>query len=125
MLYEFLNSNREELVSRCKAKVDQRHILHETPGEINYGIPIFLTQLVEILRKENSGITSSGSAMEIARTAGSHGNELLRRGFTAGQIVHNYGDLCQAVTELAIEQDARITLSLIHISEPTRLLSIS
>ena len=109
MLYEFLNSNRKELISRCKAKVAQRHVFHETPGEVEYGIPVFLTQLVEILREESLGTTGSGSATEIARTAASHGNELLRRGFTAGQIVHNYGDLCQVVTELAIENDARIT----------------
>jgi signal transduction histidine kinase len=111
MLYEFLNSNREELISRCKSRVAQRHVLDETPGEIEYGIPLFLTQLTEILHEESSGTTGPGLAMEIARTAGSHGNELLRRGFTAAQIVHNYGDLCQAVTELAIEQDVRISNS--------------
>ncbi len=26
---------------------------------------------------------------------------MLRRGFTIGQVVHDYGDICQAVTELA------------------------
>jgi hypothetical protein len=28
---------------------------------------------------------------------------MLRQGFTVGQVVHGYGDICQAVTELAIE----------------------
>jgi signal transduction histidine kinase len=32
-----------------------------------------------------------------------HGGELRRAGFTVAQVVHDYGDVCQAVTELAIE----------------------
>jgi signal transduction histidine kinase len=108
LLHEFLSSNREELLSRCKMKVAQRHVPEATEGEPEYGIPVFLTQLTEVLREESSGSTDS-PAMGISRTAGNHGNELLLRGFTVGQIVHDYGDLCQAVTELAIEHDARIT----------------
>jgi signal transduction histidine kinase len=45
----------------------------------------------------------------IGKTASIHGNELLRRGFTVDQVVHDYGDLCQAITELAIEGTALIT----------------
>jgi signal transduction histidine kinase len=111
LLHEFLSSNREELLSRCRVRVAQRHVPEPTEGELEYGIPVFLTQLTEVLRDESSGSTDSGPAMGIAKTAGNHGNELLLRGFTVGQIVHDYGDLCQAVTELAIEHDARITNS--------------
>ena len=46
----------------------------------------------------------------IGSTAGRHGNELLRKGFTVDQVVHDYGDLCQAVTELAHETQAPITV---------------
>jgi signal transduction histidine kinase len=48
-------------------------------------------------------------ALGIEMTAASHGNELLLKGFTVDQVVHDYGDLCQAVTELAIELDTSIT----------------
>ena len=37
-----------------------------------------------------------------------HGAELLRHDFTIEQVVHDYGDLCQAITELAVEQRALI-----------------
>jgi len=111
MLHEFLSSNREELISRCRAKVANRHTPNETAGDLDYGISIFLTQLTVVLREESSGATDSTSTMEIAETASNHGSELLERGFTAGQIVHDYGDLCQAVTELAIEHESRITNS--------------
>ncbi len=32
-----------------------------------------------------------------------HGRELSLHGFTVDQVVHDYGDLCQAVTEMAVE----------------------
>lgn len=35
---------------------------------------------------------------EIAATAARHGRELLENGFTVDQVVHEYGDLCQAIT---------------------------
>jgi hypothetical protein len=40
---------------------------------------------------------------EIGATAALHGKELLQRGFTVEQVVHDYGDLCQAITDLAFE----------------------
>jgi hypothetical protein len=45
---------------------------------------------------------------EIAGTAAHHGSELLLRGFPVDQVVHDYGDLCQAITGLAFEQKAPI-----------------
>ena len=120
MLHEFLSAHREELISRCRRKVAQRHAPRATERELDYGIPVFLTQLTEILREENSNCEaksasdpSVSSAALIARgiemTAVRHGNELLLKGFTVDQVVHDYGDLCQAVTELAIEFDTPIT----------------
>ena len=38
-----------------------------------------------------------------------HGNELLRLGFSVDQVVHGYGDVCQSVTELAVEHEAVIS----------------
>ncbi|HSA54198.1 MAG TPA: HAMP domain-containing sensor histidine kinase [Gemmatimonadaceae bacterium] len=42
-------------------------------------------------------------------TATRHGDELLRRGVTVAQVIHDYGDLCQSITELAAESGARVT----------------
>jgi hypothetical protein len=41
------------------------------------------------------------------------GNEFVeheRQGFTVSQVVHDYGDVCQAITELAVELNAPITV---------------
>jgi signal transduction histidine kinase len=36
--------------------------------------------------------------------------ELLQFGFNVSQVVHDYGDICQAITELAVEQQAPVTV---------------
>ena len=36
-------------------------------------------------------------------------HDLLRQGFSVSQVVHDYGDVCQAVTELAVELNAPIS----------------
>ena len=48
--------------------------------------------------------------MAISRAASVHGAELLRLGYTVDQVVHDYGDVCQAVTELADEEDEGISI---------------
>jgi signal transduction histidine kinase len=39
-------------------------------------------------------------------SAALHGKDLLALDFTVEQVVHDYGDLCQAITDLAIDRDA-------------------
>jgi hypothetical protein len=75
-----------------------------------------LQQLVETLREEQTTALRSGADSQptpaptaIGRTAALHGAELLRRGFTVDQVVHDYGDVCQCVTALAVEQHVAIS----------------
>lgn len=117
MLHEFLSTNQEELVRRCQAKVAQRPAPLPTATELKYGIPHFLDQLINTLRLEQSAPseeTAKKLPSAIGSTAGKHGNELLRQGFTIGQVIHDYGDLCQAVTELAHDLKALITVDEFH-----------
>ena len=117
MLHAFLSKNRDQLIRRCREKVEKRSAPRPTERELRYGIALFLNQLIDSLRVAESRISFSPSEgeltprhSEIARAAAQHGNELLRKGFTVDQVVHDYVDLCQAVTEMAIEQDTDITL---------------
>jgi hypothetical protein len=115
MLHEFLTSNRQLLISRCREKVAKRFEPTETPATIDHGVPLFLQQLVETLRDEqNTDIRSVDSEpapapTEIGRAAALHGAELLRQGFSVDQVVHDYGDVCQSVTALAVEQEVPIS----------------
>ena len=119
---QFLLNNREDLIARCKAKVAQRPRRAATAAQFANGIPMFLEQLTRTLGAEEHGRTDeslriSGSSSgdtatlsEIGVSAAAHGGELLRLGFTVDAVVHDYGDLCQAITDLAFERDAPFTI---------------
>src|SRR5688500_4035775 len=103
MLHEFIAVNRDEIIRRCRAKVAARSVPPPTEAEIDHGVPVFLDQLRDALR---FGQTTSP---EISRSAIKHGHDLLLQGFTVSQVVHDYGDVCQAITELAVETNAPIS----------------
>jgi signal transduction histidine kinase len=118
MLHEFLHENSMELVARCRSKVALRPAPPATPQEMEHGIPLFLQQLIRTLRMEQlprDGSVAGRKAArdlpgEIGASATKHGHELLRNGFTVNQVVHDYGDLCQAVTELAAERGSAVSM---------------
>jgi hypothetical protein len=115
MLHEFLTSNRQLLISRCNENVSKRLEPNETKATTDHGVPLFLQQLVEILREEqNTNIRGDNSTLipapaEIGRAATLHGAELHHQGFSIDQVVHAYGDVCQCVTALAVEQEVHIS----------------
>ena len=115
MLHSFLTSHRNELIQHCREKVAKRYAPSQTPQVVDHGVPLFLEQLVHTLETEQ--LTTARSESEpgpspvptaIGRAATVHGTELLRLGYTVDQVVHHYGDVCQAITELAVKQRAHI-----------------
>jgi signal transduction histidine kinase len=121
MMHEFLTANRADLIERCRAKVAQRPLPRATEEELDFGIPLFLDQLIKTLQMELtpdpmssrkvSGPAGGAHALsEIGKAAARHGRELYRHGFSVEQVVHDYGDLCQAITDLAFERKANIEI---------------
>src|SRR5476649_439872 len=117
MIHDFLANNRGELIERCRAKVAKRPARKATAQQLQNGVPLFLEQLIKTLRIEQtrepldsravSGPAGGGTSLsEIGTSAAQHGRELLNMGFSVDQVVHDYGDLCQAITDLAFERDA-------------------
>jgi hypothetical protein len=102
-LHDFIDKNRDELIGRCRAKVAKRSAPPPTEAEINHGVPLFLDQLCEELRHGPS------KTHEISKSAMEHGHDLLLQKFTISQVVHDYGDVCQSVTDLAVELAAPIS----------------
>lgn len=102
MLHEFISTNRDEIIARCRAKVASRSIPPPSDAEIEHGVPLFLDQLVTALR-------SGGASLDIEKSARQHGLDLLGQGFSVSQVVHDYGDVCQTVTALAVETNAPIS----------------
>lgn len=109
MLHEFVTENRAEIITRTQSKVGLRSSPQVTEEELVNGVPLFLDQLVGALS------TSASTSDAIGPSAARHGAEMLRLGFSIAQVVHDYGDICQAVTELAEELFAPITIDEFHI----------
>ncbi|MBK8173326.1 MAG: HAMP domain-containing histidine kinase [Sandaracinaceae bacterium] len=119
MLHEFLRANHDELIRRCRTKVIGRSAPGTSPARLEYGIPDFLSRLTDALRAAQSdGVDADGNASgaegAIGSAAAKHGVELLHGGYTVAQVVHDYGDLCQAVTELAQEKHQTIAVDDFH-----------
>ena len=119
MLHEFLTTNKADLIARCRIKVAKRLAPKVAGTELAHGIPRFLDQLIKTLEVEQtsepmrsrrvSGPAGGGTVVsEIAATAALHGRELSEQGFTVDQVVHDYGDLCQAIADLAFERGVPI-----------------
>jgi hypothetical protein len=125
-LQTFVVSQREELIKRTRAKVALRPSPQPTATELDHGVPLFLSQLANALAdqemedkipvgptptvRDNPTVTDKENAT-IGNSSRLHGQDLKRLGFTIEQVVHDYGDVCQAVTELALETKANITTS--------------
>ena len=122
MLYQFLSGHRDELIKRCLIKAASR--LNSNPDtdaeKTRFGVPLFLDQLIRTLELEQTGAPTAPAALlasndisssaagssqqsEIGKSATRHGRELSELGYTVEQVVHDYGDLCQAITEMAHE----------------------
>jgi signal transduction histidine kinase len=106
MLRDFLTANRAELINRCQSRVATRRAPRPTPYELEYGIPIFIDQLQRMMRPPEG--PDAGAEME--QSATHHGAELLLHDFMIDQVVHDYGDLCQAITQLAEERGQEISV---------------
>ena len=112
VLHDFVARYRQDIIDRTRQKLGTRPSPIGIPGGLESGVPLFLTQLSETLKDEANGIHSAGTA--IGSSAARHGGELLSLGFTVSEVVHTYGDVCQAVTELAVEKDAAISTAEFH-----------
>ncbi|GAB3474683.1 sensor histidine kinase [Polaromonas eurypsychrophila] len=119
MLHEFLTLHRTALIASCKTKTARRSSPLPGHEDMEFGIPLFLDQVIKTLQLEQNssgreGMQVSGAAggpshaSELGEAATQHGRELSLNGFTVEQVVHDYGDLCQAITDLAFELDAPI-----------------
>jgi signal transduction histidine kinase len=111
MLLQFIRENRTELIRLTRDKVQTRSAPRATPEEIETGVPLFLLQFTDLLARTKLGESPSST---FGASAGEHGRDLLERGFSIAQVVHDYGDICQAITELATTQKKQISSTQFH-----------
>jgi len=123
MMRDFLADNRNELIERCRARAARRPARTATELQLRNGVPMFLDQLVAKLDAQEtpnsigSGEASSttggevSSSSPIGKSAGLHGRMLFTLGYSIEQVVHDYGDLCQSIMDLAYERNANFPVS--------------
>jgi len=112
MLHEFIVTHRDEIIARTRKRVHGRTWPAVSTHELEDGVPLFLTQLGETLKQEVTAVPFPEGAID--DTATSHGAEMLRMGYTVAQVVQDYGDICQVITELAVETRTAITSEEFH-----------
>lgn len=112
MLHEFITTYRAEIIARAREKVTDRPWPLGSTSELEHGVPLFLSQLSDTLRSEST--TAASSATAIGDAAAKHGRELRGLGFNISQVVHDYGDICQAITEVALQQKLPIRTEEFH-----------
>lgn len=125
MLHEFLQTYRPVLIDRCRAMVASRSQPKLSRPERAHGIPVFLDQLIKTLRMEQpAGFAAQviasmepdgGLNSDVVPMATLHGRDMLQEGFTIEQVIRDYGDVCQAVTQLAAEAEVSISAHEFHV----------
>jgi signal transduction histidine kinase len=133
-LLEFLKTNEKAVHARIEEKSSALAGVRPGSDVPTSGLPIFFKQLLHVLehvptevvhlevdkdgmvKAANDGDEPAIAAAagrpydaEVAKSAGAYGKELQHLGYTLSHVVHAYGAICQAITEIAIEKKAPIT----------------
>jgi signal transduction histidine kinase len=122
MIHQFLANNRNLILERCRAISEQRGTLAPVMVRLETALPLLLDQIIHALsaeqsshpktRGENTDLLRGGrSPPDIGQSASESGRALFALGFSVGDVVRGYGDLCQAVTDIAHERDAPFQVS--------------
>jgi len=103
-LQDLLKIHRTELVTRARSKLAARAVPGADDEELADAVARLVDQLTTALGRPALPSQSSPSSIDdLTTSAARQGSELLQKGFTLAQVVHYYGDIHQAVTELAVE----------------------
>ncbi|MFZ4714969.1 MAG: sensor histidine kinase [Bacteriovoracaceae bacterium] len=142
MLYAFLKQNQKEILDMTEEKSLQLAGNLQSSIKLKKGLPIFYEQLLNVLlasrfnlvtdedklidkhqmqkaagQNNEAGVAAASGKPEIikvAKSAGQHGKELLRLGYTLSHVVHAYGSMCQSITELANKKTIAISAHDFH-----------
>lgn len=107
MLHEFLEKNKKEILLLSETKTLSLAGIRGGSDQLKVGLPLFYDQLIKVLEQK----LNANPPEELLSAAAEHGKEFLRLGYSLSHVVHAYGAMCQAITELATMKDADISPS--------------
>lgn len=105
MLSKFLEDNKTEILALAEEKTLNLAGSLTSSKELRKGLPVFYDHLIAFLKNS----VAEKEEHKIAAGAAGHGRELLRLNYSLSHVVHAYGAMCQAITELAQRKNATIT----------------
>lgn len=100
----FIIANRQRIENRARKLLRALPVPRTSAREVDDGIPIVIDQLLDALQRGDRA-----SEEEIEKVAAEYGRRLFARGFTVGELVHVYGTLCESVTKVGEELNARFS----------------
>src|SRR5690349_19017034 len=89
MLHQLLMNHREQIIALTRTKIATRVAPRAVQEELENGIPLLVDQLIQALQAEAPHAAAIQHEME--QSAALHGQDMLRKGFTVAQLVHDYG----------------------------------
>jgi len=101
VLHDFIFEHRRELIERAGARALLRFAPRARCDELETGVSLFLTRLDGVLKHEAAQPASDGT--DLGSGATWLGGDLLGQGLPIAHVVHDYGDIGLAITELAVE----------------------
>jgi signal transduction histidine kinase len=102
MLVDFIVQNREVILTKTRERVAKRL------AELSKGVPQFLDQLLRRLKEPKSHTNELKDSLKLDATQ--QGELLQIAGYTIAQMVYDYGDICQVITQLAETKSLNITI---------------
>ena len=103
MLLDFITKNRDTIIAIARARAAMRSPARRAEPELATDVRLSLDQLADALQRPEG---STKETME--RSAAKHAAAVFALGYTVAQVVHDYGDVGQAITELAMAAHAPI-----------------
>jgi signal transduction histidine kinase len=119
-VHQFLAANRVLILERSKSLAERRNARSTVMVNIHSALPSLLVQITLMIRAQQQagsepqrGGIERGDTVDslIGRSAAATGWALSEIGLPIEDIVLGYGDLCQAITELAVEFDAPFSVA--------------
>jgi hypothetical protein len=101
-LGEFIRLNRDRVVDRCVSRGAQMSNRPSTEADATRSIPLFLDQLLTELIDASQAHARRMNTVE-------YGEQLFRQGLSVAQVVHDYGNVCQSVIDVATEMAVPIS----------------
>lgn len=114
MLRKFLIDNRAELLDAAAQKASVVSASRPSTEAAERGLPKLYDHLIGELGRVSRGLPLTAPKDGDPSGNSAHGRELARLGYSLPQVVHGYGALCQAITELAREKSVPISAGEFH-----------